>query len=167
MYAYCANNPVMHVDPNGEAFLTIMLITAGSLALKAGATLSLAAMLKIALVFVAGVSLEYILDQVKEESETKPKEYTVYALKDSTDEIVYVGRVLTKNYRARMNYLESRGRVEYLRIDNLTYMQCRGLEQAGILAHSTLGKENGNIINGVGPFNLMRHHYAMAVKFIK
>jgi hypothetical protein len=156
----------MHVDPNGEAFLTIMLITAGSLALKAGASVSLVLMAKIALGIAAGVSLKYILEQVKEESEKADKKYTVYALKDSTGEIVYVGRVLTENYEARMAHHGKTGRgTPVIRIDNLTYMQCRGLEQAGILAHSTLGKENK--INGISAINPMGQHYNIAAKAVR
>ena len=36
LYAYCGNNPVMNVDPNGQLFLTVLLITIGAFTLAGG-----------------------------------------------------------------------------------------------------------------------------------
>lgn len=133
--------------------------------MKSGISFSAVALFKLALVLATSVVATYIYEQVKEESETATKKYTVYALKDGTGEIVYVGRVLTKNYETRMAHHKKTGRgTPVIRIDNLTYMQCRGLEQAGILAHSTLGKEN--IINEISAINPMGQHYAIAAKAV-
>ena len=38
MYCYCANNPIMYVDPSGHAFIAALLISMGIAALIGGAT---------------------------------------------------------------------------------------------------------------------------------
>ncbi len=38
LYCYCANNPIMHVNPSGHAFIAALLISMGIAALIGGAT---------------------------------------------------------------------------------------------------------------------------------
>ena len=38
LYCYCANNPIMYVDPSGHAFIAALLISMGIAALIGGAT---------------------------------------------------------------------------------------------------------------------------------
>ncbi len=103
-----------------------------------------------------------VLDQ------TKPCNiYTVYTLKDGGDNVRYVGR--TKNYEKRMiqhskadgvitKYKLFRGE----KIENLTYAECRGIEQTlMIYYHSRLWKgESGyNKINGIAEKNPKKELY--------
>ncbi len=43
LYAYCANNPVMYVDPSGHAFISTLLISMGIAALIGGVTAGISA----------------------------------------------------------------------------------------------------------------------------
>jgi RHS repeat-associated protein len=170
MYAYCANNPVMNVDPSGEFFQLAVF-----------PPLLLAAIAALAILYVIGNFNEEILDFVDEaiktiESEfekTLEKEYTVYTLIDIDGTVKYVGRVKTANYSARMEYHRiTKGLSPGPKIDNLNYWECRGIEQLGILAHSSgwfdvKTNPSGNKINGIGRLNPFKFdYYGAGIRYI-
>lgn len=118
--------------------------------------------------------VDNIVEAVRENVEdkvldrTKPCNiYTVYTLKDREGNVRYVGR--TKNYEKRMiqhskadgvitKYKLFRGE----KIENLTYAECRGIEQTlMIYYHSRLWKgESGyNKINGIAEKNPKKELY--------
>ena len=92
--------------------------------------------------------------------------YFLYAADGSPNEIVYVGRVKTDGYAARMRYHETQGRLEKWRVDGLTWAECRGLEQVGMAFFHTINRGNAinNQIRGVSPQNTSRTIYFDAAK---
>ena len=103
--------------------------------------------------------------------DTEPnRSYSVYFLADNTGQVAYVGR--TKNMEERMKSHDetSRGQLHLIAyVDDLTYNECRWVEQGGILGFNTLydptlngSKDDyiGNKINGINPNNKKLHLYS-------
>ena len=98
------------------------------------------------------------------------RSYSVYFLADNTGQVAYVGR--TKNMEERMKSHDetSRGQLHLIAyVDDLTYNECRWVEQGGILGFNTLydptlngSKDDyiGNKINGINPNNKKLHLYS-------
>ena len=115
---------------------------------------------------IVEVVREIVEDKVLDQ--TKPCNiYTVYTLKDGEGNVRYVGR--TKNYEKRMT---QHGKADgvitkynlspYNKFENLTYAECRGIEQTlMIYYHSRLWKgESGyNKINGIAEKNPKKELY--------
>lgn len=78
---------------------------------------------------------------------------------------MYVGRVKSDNFSARMRYHETKNRVRVFSIDGLNYEQCRALEQAGMMYFHTINREKSinNQIRGISPTNGNRHIYLAAL----
>ena len=105
-----------------------------------------------------------IAERIQKLDDNHKGEYTVYALKDDSGNIQYVGR--TKNLERRLAEHSRKGsKTEGLRlaysIQGLTWSEARGLEQLGIASYNTinLGK---NSINGISPKNNNREAYLTA-----
>lgn len=174
MYAYCANNPVMHIDPIGEAATLIALLASTG-------PIGWFAIAIIAIVIVYYYSTE-ILDFVDTAAgtvtsafeKTLSKDYTVYSLIDEEGTIKYVGRVKTANYNARIAYHEKTkpGLVAGPKVDNLNYWECRGIEQLGIIGNSAgwfdkKTNPSGNKINGISNINPNRFdYYGAGIRYI-
>jgi len=95
--------------------------------------------------------------------------YTVYFLYDKNESpgtIVYVGRVKTDNFGQRMIYHRKKDRELSFYVPGLTWAECRGLEQVGMIFYHTINRENPayNQIRGVSPRNGSRGLYLSAAK---
>ena len=167
MFAYCRNNPTCRIDVAGTAdqlaYEDGELLNANDLEqLATGAGIGAAATIGGALGAVVYASQKA---QTYEFKESKPSSsYTVYFLCASNDPsrtIVYVGRVKSNNFSARMRYHETKGRAYVFSVDGLNYEQCRALEQAGMVFFHTINRGNAinNQIRGVSPTNGNRHIY--------
>jgi len=118
MYAYTQNNPVMFVDPSGEFadIIPWLLKLAGGFAiadgpLPIGDIISVVLLVTVAIIMITeSTDMTSVYEKVNEDSEKASRKYTVYALKNDAGEIVYVGRVLTKNYESRMAHHFKTGR---------------------------------------------------------
>ena len=164
MFAYCNSNPINKSDSLGSlpepSCRVDLKMTIGNL------------------LFLGAAGCVFASLTTKEDEKTvadsmfgdSPKrEYTVYFLQDTNgteNEIVYVGRVKTANFQARMNYHQTRGRELCWKVDNLTKPECRGLEQVGMIFFHTINKNNAinNQIRGVSPTNDSRNLYFAAAK---
>lgn len=103
------------------------------------------------------------------QKEDLPDLYTVYFLckkEDVNNTIIYVGRVKTKNFDARMAYHNKRGRRLVDKIDGVNYETCRGLEQAGMIFFHTINRDDArnNQIRGISPTNKNLHKYMAALR---
>ena len=167
MFAYCGNNPANNEDAYGNRY-QICRPNEVKVSIADFAALGVA----IGAVYLVGSAKSK--EDTKAESSAlfdkeKKRDYTVYFLSatdGATDEIVYVGRVKTANYDARMAYHRTQGRSEKWRIDGLTWLECRGLEQVGMAFFHTINKNNSlyNQIRGVSPTNTSRSQYFVAAK---
>ena len=162
MYAYCNNNPVMYVDYSGEFLGVLSLVGIATAALLLTIT---------ALVYdathdkVLGNSLAEVVERTSQSdtSDVDSSGYTVYALKDSTGKVEYVGR--TKNVVARKNaHKNDLNRKDLIFVpleEGLSKQQARGLEQYYMMYYhtlNTLNKQN-NQINGISLHNPNRSQY--------
>ncbi len=160
LYAYCSNNPVMNVDPSGKIALALFLV--GGFAIYAA--------IDIGTVFLQQHQFQYDDNGIEEiiravgesingkiDKHFNVKNYTVYALQDSTGKVVYVGR--TTNYEARIKTHElnpfRKGCVPVKIAENLSYSTARGLEQIYMMHYHSIDKMNPtmNQINGIRPQN--------------
>ena len=172
MFAYCLNNPVNFVDRNGMNAEAIPLDESIAEAIKNGLIwLGEAVVAAAPYVFLALCDLVLVLScsgSAKQKEETlvteqvqtpppEPREYSVYFLSTLMfpDKIIYVGRVKTANFDKRMKYHESKGRVLSWHLDGLTYTECRGVEQIGMMYYHSVYRNGGlnNQINGVSLWN--------------
>jgi len=172
MYAYCANNPVMYLDPSGEWAIFAAFASIGPVGWIAIAIIAIAA------IYFSDEILNFvdtaIETTVSEFEKTLNKDYTVYSLVDSEGTIKYVGRVKTANYSARMAYHEKTkpGLIAGPKVDNLNYWECRGIEQLGIIGNSSgwfdmKTNPSGNKINGIGNLNPNRFdYYGAGIRYI-
>ena len=181
MYAYCNNNPVVFSDssgcyidfgydpeigpPLGWGYAGLGGSAAGVSTAGAGSGSVSAADAVAAVVVGVGAVIA---------STKKPSDpYTVYflcAAEDSSETIIYVGRVKTANYSKRMNYHKSVGRKLVGKIDGLSYEVCRAIEQGGMMYYHTINQNNkiNNQIRGVGHRNSARSAYInAAVKLVE
>ena len=154
MFAYCLNNPVEYEDSNG---LSPVAICAEAILLAIIAVAASAAGIPL----IEKASKTASITWKKQDDE---RIYSVYFLKDKEsvdDTIVYVGRVKTSNFNSRMAYHNSKGRAYVFSIDNLTYSECRFIEQAGMIWCHTIDSNNplANQIRGIGPTNAKIQNY--------
>jgi hypothetical protein len=159
MFAYCGNNPINTLDSNG--FATERIAQANNYARDSATVLSVA----IALAVVAHqTNKEETAISVKTATSTNQGDYTVYflhAVDGNNSNIVYVGRVKTANLDARLRYHDTRDRALSYYIPGLTYGQCRAMEQAGMMYHHTINRNDPryNQIRGISPKNKNRYTY--------
>ena len=180
MYAYCGNDPVNRLDPQGTFWAcffgddtdTHFNGDRGSL----GGTSSLGSALLAAGV-CAGV-LWYASNRQSnslagvdtiEKTNLRSKSYTVYVLVDAQRTVQYVGR--TTNLPAReLAHKSSHRSALHLKIieENLTYSQARALEQTLMLYYHTLNRSNpiNNQINGVS-IRKWPYYRLVAIDFLK
>ena len=189
MFAYCRNNPVGYCDGTGNyvVALTLTLEILGELLLDiAVSVIVIDCALDIgSRIYTAAKSVyqNYTASQAEAKSEKviadstvvidKRKApnttYTVYlccAAGDPYETIVYVGRVKTSGLGARKTYHESKGRELVITYSNLTWEQCRGLEQYFMLYYHSMNRGNPlyNQIRGVSQKNKYGPQYALAAK---
>ena len=160
MFAYCENSPVTNVDSHGNMKQRVKDVYGVSVG--GGGAAGAGALVYAAIDQFAKEAAE-LLAQTKARAaakrrENKNREYSVYFLTeaDSTsDKIVYVGRVKTANMGPRMNYHRTKNREFAYSIDNLTYSECRILEQAGMSYHHSINRGNAvnNQIRGISITN--------------
>ncbi len=140
---------------------TLVVSGSGALALGAAGGAITAGGVATALAYtaIAATSIGVLAyDEARSDDESSSHDYTVYTLIDpKTGDIEYVGRVKTANYKARMAYHEkTKGLVPGEKVSGLTYLQCRGLEQAGMMYHLTResdGQGGYNKVNGISLLN--------------
>ena len=159
MFAYCGNNPVKNIDQLGTSYESTGLSNSRFIMVSYGLLLGTGA--AVALTLPSSTRK----DKAKSEGVAIPdrytstkRQYTVYFLSDANshnDDIVYVGRVKTENFDARMSYHESKGRAYNFSINNLTYAECRFVEQAGMIWCHSINRDNSinNQIRGISPNN--------------
>lgn len=159
MFAYCGNNPINNLDSNG--FATERIVQANNYARDSATIISAA----IALAVVAHqTNKEKTTLLVKTATSTSQGDYTVYflhAVDGNNGDIIYVGRVKTANLDARLRYHDTRDRALSYYIPGLTYGQCRAMEQAGMMYHHTINRNDPryNQIRGISPTNRKRYVY--------
>ena len=177
MFAYCNNNPVNRIDSEGTSSAVVSasdlnwqeilnnLSSYGSAAVAGvaacGAQLLCAVMVVGVALLCTGSEARDTTKDVAITAQAPPDEnrdYTVYYLRSANSpckDIVYVGRVKTINFNARMSYHKSQGREHVKHVDGLTYSECRALEQAGMIYYHSIrrGDPAYNQINGIGPRN--------------
>lgn len=170
MFAYCENNPTNFNDPSGslKERNTYNTIHEGCGGASGG--------------YVGGWILLGLLQAYEEVREAIDNatlsvaisadppigDYTVYFLAaegDPSQSIVYVGRVKTSNFDARMSYHRTRGRRFVNSISGLDYDTCRVIEQGGMVYYHTINKESTkhNRIRGIGPTNKKKYQYMAAI----
>ena len=175
MFAYCLNNPVNFEDTAGSAAtrafgsITDPLTnpwkdptTGGGI----GSGLGTLGVIALAGSFGDSKARSKGLALTKSNS-SEEQMYTVYflcAAGDSSQTIVYVGRVKSENFRPRMIYHSTKGREYVFSVDCLTYDECRFVEQAGMIWCHTINNGNSlyNQIRGVSPTNPNRFDYFAA-----
>lgn len=173
MFAYCNNNPVICRDDHGYAAGTAAVAGATALSIaEAVLSICISSLLIYIGTEVIPAAVKTVSNYIETQTEKKATEegttyarqqsedriYTVYVLcakNDAAKRVVYVGRVKTANYSARMAYHQSKGRMPLERIDSLTYAECRGLEQSLMLMFNTIRRGNPlfNQIQGIGVRN--------------
>ena len=174
MFAYCGNNPVNYVDPNGENPVAISV---------AATLLLLLAMITVKLVqnylkntltakeksdSLSDISTEDILNNNDDDSTG----YMVYKLIDpSTQKVEYVGRTMDPVAReaAHKNSL-FRGHLVFIPIhEDLTKEEARGLEQYYMIYYHTINAvdKKNNQINGISLSNARLNTYVdAAIKYL-
>ena len=183
-YAYCRNSPIILEDDSGKwpsfskvlrgiavvaaavAVVAVTVATCGAAApVLAGIGIAEATAVTTSAAIVAGAALvtsaaATTAAVVTEAYENQPREYTVYCLADPvTKEVQYVGR--TKSFERRMQahrapYSRTNGLIPTVRIDNLTYVEARGLEEVGMAYYHTrkyLNEGGRNLIRAISPRN--------------
>ena len=173
MFAYCLNNPVMLVDLWGTAstiaFSDNLDIFADPIDEATSGGGGVGVLVVLLPNSTTRADAPAITDAKKLENESSKRIYTVYFLyskNGSPNQIVYVGRVKTKNFDSRMAYHSAKGRVLSFYVSELTWEQCRGLEQVGMMFFHSLNRDDPiyNQIRGVSPTNGSRSLYFDAAK---
>ena len=173
MFAYCGNNPIILRDMGGMASAIAygddfdIFSDPTDDPLSGGGGIGV-------IIFVSPAPLSPAensakSDAIRLQDDSSNKIYTVYflyAANGSPDDIVYVGRVKTANMGSRMAYHRTQRRRLSFYISDLTWTQCRGLEQVGMIFFHTINRNNpmNNQIRGVGPRNSSRTLYFSAAK---
>ena len=170
MFAYCNNNPVMHVDYTGENPIAIYI----GYALFALVTIAVVAQLSTAIYKANSKESSDSLSDissgviVNNDSNVDTAKYMVYSLVDpQTQKVEYVGRTKDPEAReaAHRNSL-TRGDLVFTPIhENLSKNQARGLEQYYMIYYHTLNifDKKNNQINGIALSNPNLNVYAEAV----
>ena len=163
MFAYCGNNPVSSSDASRNESISIRNSTNELLqAMLFGAAVA-------ATILEVTNTKDDVKEKIKADTNDGGKEhYTVYFLcaeDDPSHTIVYVGRVKSKNFDARMRYHAGRGRTLVSAITNLDYLSCRAIEQGGMIYYHTINRDLAihNQIRGISPTNGNRYDYLNAV----
>lgn len=163
MFAYCRNNPVCRKDTRGIADATIYgdgeLLSSDDLESRQGGGHQ-------ALVNAIGATLALTAATLaKNDDDRIYTVYYLYATEGDPTKIVYVGRVKTINFKARMAYHATQGRSLSYYTSNLNYEECRAMEQAGMMWHHTINRGDpiNNQIRGISPTNGNRHNYFEAI----
>ena len=173
LFAYCLNNPVMLVDLWGTAstiaFSDNLDIFADPIDEATSGGGGVGVLVVLLPNSTTRADAPAITDAKKLENESSKRIYTVYFLyskNGSPNQIVYVGRVKTKNFDSRMAYHSAKGRVLSFYVSELTWEQCRGLEQVGMMFFHSLNRDDPiyNQIRGVSPTNGSRSLYFDAAK---
>ena len=183
-YAYCRNAPIILEDDSGNwpslsnvlqgiaivaaavAVVAVTVATCGVAApVLAGIGVVEATTIATSAAIVAEAALETTLVATAaavaaEAYENQPREYTVYCLSDPHTKKWCMWDE-QKNYEKRMQahkapYSRTYGLIPTVRIDNLTYAEARGLEEAGMAYYHTLNylDEGGkNLIRAISPRN--------------
>lgn len=165
MFAYCLNNPANCIDSNGLR---------PSQAINDTRQLVLAMALGVAAIAIAAPKSDIDDDKlihaaartnVGKNGEDTYSVYFLCAQGDPDQTIVYVGRVKSKNFEARMNYHKSVGRQLVDTIDGLDYASCRAVEQGGMMYYHTINRGNSlnNQIRGISPTNKNYPSYLAAI----
>lgn len=173
MFAYCLNNPVTLSDVCGTAANIALSDDIDIISSPTDEPSSGGGGIGIVVVALPAPQAPAIplsksgTDVGKNDSDDRI--YTVYFLykKDgSTEDIVYVGRVKTANFDSRMAYHRTKGRLLSFSIPGLTWAECRGLEQVGMVYFHTINRNNtvNNQIRGVSPQNGLRKFYLNSAK---
>ena len=178
MFAYCVNNPVVHVDSSGASSVTAFADESSIFAptddpisgggFSSALSTAVGSVLVFGLVSKLSEEKQAHLATLALKNKSNPGLYTVYFLcaeDDLCNKIIYVGRVKTANLQARLNYHASRGRRLVKQIDGLSYEACRALEQAGMVYYHTINREAAinNQIRGISPYNGNRYIYMAAL----
>ena len=180
MFAYCRNNPVSRIDPSGTYdccfadddlgnILSDNIGVGGRFAGAGGGSIGgrlVSSVISAAALATATSRSEpkkqVALPLVETNNETAGI-YTVYFLsaKGGSGDIIYVERVKTANFEARMTYHDSKNREPEYWINNLTYDECRFLEQVGMMHYHSIAKGLSlhNQIRGISPTNPKRFLY--------
>lgn len=175
MFAYCLNNPVNKIDPNGTFTLTSTFIAALLAAIKA----ALIEVIKITVIFIITVAVigtvKWAAEKIKNKTSSKSSskrsnrysknntDHTVYKLVDpTTNEIKYVGRTVNPTARKQAHALDPNKKgLSFVTIKSgLNYYEARGLEQIAMLTYST--KNALNRISGISPNNPKLEDYMAA-----
>ena len=175
MFAYCLNNPVNKIDPNGTFALTSTFLAALLAAIKA----ALIEVIKITVIFIITVAVigtvKWAAEKIKNKTSSKSSskrsnrysknntDHTVYKLVDpTTNEIKYVGRTVNPTARKQAHALDpDKKGLSFVTIKSgLNYYEARGLEQIAMLTYST--KNALNRINGISPNNPRLEDYMAA-----
>ena len=182
MFVYCGNNPASRCDTAGTieqkcyqetSYINFPMILKGAGGGNSGEEV-LSTVVAYGLTCVAAYYCCVTVCTTTQElvnatqSSLSAEGYTVYFLSsknDTSKTIIYVGRVLTRNFDARMAYHRSKGRQLVYCITNLTYEECRAIEQGGMIYYHTINRNNEsmNKIRGIGPNNKNRAQYFSAL----
>ena len=182
MFAYCLNSPVVLCDFTGAASVIALtpersiegspfkdVTTGGG---EVSAAFSTALTIYLATMLTDKAELDAALREKIKKTGGDDRRYIVYFLcakGDMFESIVYVGRVTIEGFNARMAYHESKGRQLVFFVPGLTYGECRGLEQGGMILCHTINRFNPlhNQIRGVSPRNDARGLYLEALRAMR
>ncbi len=178
MFAYCLNNPVNFIDQYGQTAIAIPdaardwelvleYITGAGICINPVAGIGIFTLLhpqqspklkfSDKIETSAAVAAGAALTCMEAATASKPR-YVVYLLcakGDSSQTIIYVGRVKEEGLQARMAYHRSKGRTLVHAISGLSYEACRGLEQTLMAFYHCKSRGNPlyNQINGISSSN--------------
>lgn len=185
-FVYCLNNPLLYSDTHGtEAIRSVPTSEVAEWWLGVGWVLCCidGALPIIDIVYFTTLTIFCATTLTSSQAKTETKAevivmtvtpgdndqtiytvYFLYAANDPNKAIIYVGRVKSANFEARMSYHASVGRLPAARIDGLTYEECRYVEQAGMIYFHTIGRGEPykNQIRGISPTNPARNIYLKA-----
>jgi len=177
MFAYCNNNPVMHVDHSGQMAITttssiiviclLVVITISVLAIKHNSSPKYVTTPNINIKDLVNID-----NSVIHKDDDEDRSYYIYVLYDKDNTVQYVGRTKDPEARkiAHKNSL-TRGHLTFEVIhDKLTYKEARALEEMYMLAFQTLDvakeQSQNNLIHGISLSNPNRPIYFSTIDFV-
>ena len=184
MFAYCGNEPVSGVDSTGTMMVsTLEQYRWDGSDLMGGAgggggiiLLGLAALISNAIeaagnaFYQAKETAKNCVSKVETALETAKNRngrlYAVYFMMDSDGIVRYVGRVVQENLEQRTSFHKrTKGLKDFYFINNLTWDQARGAEEAGMLYFHTIhrGIPYNNQIHGISKSNKNYQIYMDAI----
>ena len=169
MFAYCLNNPINYADKSGiNAVPAALPVIPLALLPFLDGPFPVGEIIVIVVVVIGVaetgqafaqkekykkrlITQDVLSVQLRDDEKYQYTVYFLCAAGDSSQEIVYVGRVKTANIKARMRYHESKGRELVGYVSGLTYGECRMLEQLGMAYFHTISRGDSlhNQIRGV------------------